>query len=109
MSERVTSAVSGMPRETIARESPTKMRSMPAAEAREADGKSWAVSMVMGVFLRWRVWIDWIVTGFAPAGKEDGDGEGACELWRIWLRLEERVGRGAKSGREPVARVGRMN
>jgi hypothetical protein len=98
-----------MPRETMARESPTRMISMPAAEANAADGKSWAVSMVMGTFLLWRSRMVWIVRGFAPRGRAEGRGEGACELCRTWLHLEERVGRVASSGLEVVTWLLRMN
>lgn len=50
ISSTSTSLVSSMPRATMARLSPTKMMSIPAASATSADGKSCAVIIVMGSF-----------------------------------------------------------
>jgi hypothetical protein len=54
ISSNNTSLVSSMPNATMARLSPTKIISMPAASATCALGKSWAVIMVIGSRLRYR-------------------------------------------------------
>jgi len=48
ISSTITSLVSSIPRATMARLSPTRIMSMPAASATWALGKSWAVIIVIG-------------------------------------------------------------
>jgi hypothetical protein len=75
-----TSLVSSMPSATMARLSPTSIMSMPAWSATWALGKSCAVIMVMGSFLRYRLCSVLMVTGLrAFAGTEPS---GECELHR---------------------------
>ena len=77
-----TSLVSSIPRATMAKLSPTSIMSMPAWSATCALGKSWAVIMVMGSFLRYRLWRVLRVTGLrAWAG---GVPRGEWELQRTW-------------------------
>jgi len=81
ISSRVTSDVSAMPRDTMARESPSNIISTPASWAISADGKLCAVSIVMGFFSAYIFCNVWIVTAFWPLASREGD-VGACELHR---------------------------
>ena len=63
ISSKVTSLVSFMPMATMAKLSPTNIMSMPAASATSAEGKSCAVSMVMGIFFACRLRRVFRVTG----------------------------------------------
>jgi hypothetical protein len=71
-----------MPKATMARLSPTRIISMPAASATWALGKSWAVIMVMGSFFWWSVRRVFIVTFFL--GFVFGVPMGKCELFLVW-------------------------
>lgn len=65
---------------------------MPAASATWAEGKSWAVSIVMGSFLAWRVRRVWIVVFLR--GFEEGEPRGEwdeCRVWR-WVAAAARRG-----------------
>ena len=76
-----TSLVSSMPKATMARLSPTSIMSMPAWSATWALGKSCAVIMVMGSFLRYRLCSVFRVTGLRVFVGAEPSGE--CELHRI--------------------------
>lgn len=84
-----------MPRATIARLSPTRIISMPAASATWALGKSWAVIMVIGsplLCIERRVPT---VTFFR--GLTGGVPIGEWELCRTWC-VASKTGRSAASG-----------
>lgn len=71
-----------MPRATMARLSPTRIMSMPAASATCALGKSCAVSIVIGSFRLYMASSDLIVTFLRVLAGELPSGE--CELQRTW-------------------------
>jgi hypothetical protein len=101
-----TSLVSSMPMATMARLSPTNIMSMPAWSATWALGKSCAVIMVMGSFLRYRLCSVLIVTGFRTLTGEEPRGE--CELHRYCVTGTEGRMRGIDvEGRRDFICVGR--
>lgn len=77
-----TSLVSSIPIETMARLSPTRIMSTPAASATCALGKSWAVITEMGSFFLYMDRIVLMVTFFLDEALEDPMGE--CELHLCW-------------------------
>lgn len=83
ISSRVTSPVSSRPMDTMARLSPTSTMSMPAWSATCAEGKSYAVSIVIGSPFLYMDCIVCSVTFFlATAG---GVPIGECEECRTWV------------------------
>lgn len=78
ISSSKTSLVSSIPRATIAKLSPTRIMSMPAASATCALGKSWAVITVIGSPFWKRLRSVPIVTFFLGLAK--GVPMGECEL-----------------------------
>ena len=81
ISSNTISLVSSMPNATIARLSPTKIMSIPAASATWALGKSWAVIMVIGSCFWCSVRRVLRVTFLRC---ERGTPMGECELCLIW-------------------------
>lgn len=106
ISSTKTSLVSSIPSATIARLSPTRIISIPAASPTWADGKSWAVITVMGSFLRY---IDRMVpmVTFLREGVDDAAPRGECELWRVCGR--ERRGRVARRVRDDCDGINEIN
>ena len=92
-----TSLVSSMPRATIARLSPTRIMSMPAASATWALGKSWAVIIVIGSPLLCMERRVPTVTFFR--GLTGGVPIGEWELCRAWCVASNIGWRAANGGR----------
>jgi len=81
--------VSSMPSATIARLSPTNTMSIAAWSATCAEGKSWAVIIVMGSFLRYIDMSDGNVTFFRVA---EAELRGECEDCRMSARVPVHIG-----------------
>ena len=102
ISSSKTSLVSSMPRATMAKLSPTRIMSMPAASATWALGKSCAVNMAIGSPFLCSVRKVPRVTFFL--GLADGVPIGEWELYRAW-RVDSSGLAARRDGRVPRAKV----